>query len=44
MKIVEEILARNPRMKLMMMGDIDQTIFTWRGSDLVELDKFIKGY
>lgn len=27
-----------------MMGDIDQTIYTWRGTDLVELDNFINSY
>jgi ATP-dependent exoDNAse (exonuclease V) beta subunit len=44
MKIVECILDRNPRMKLLLMGDIDQTIYTWRGTDLIALDEFINKY
>lgn len=44
MGIVKSILAKNPNMKLLMLGDIDQTIFTWRGADLIALDNFISEY
>nr|BAJ99097.1 predicted protein [Hordeum vulgare subsp. vulgare] len=44
MSIVKSILAKNPKMKLLMLGDIDQTIFTWRGADLIALDNFISEY
>lgn len=38
MKIVQAILKKNPKMKLLLLGDIDQTIYTWRGTDLIFLD------
>jgi DNA helicase-2/ATP-dependent DNA helicase PcrA len=44
MAIVKCILKKNPKMKLLLLGDIDQTIYTWRGTDLVFLDEFINEY
>lgn len=44
MKIVKAILKKNPKMKLLLLGDIDQTIYTWRGTDLIFLDEFIRDY
>jgi superfamily I DNA/RNA helicase len=31
-------------MRLLLLGDIDQTIYTWRGTDLFYLDDFIEKY
>lgn len=43
-KIIRTILEKNAQMKLLLLGDIDQTIYTWRGADLVYLEELIEEF
>ena len=41
MKMVEAILQRAKGAKLLMVGDFDQNIYEWRGTDLKYLSEYI---
>jgi len=46
MKIIEELMIKNKHndIKLLMFGDFDQNIFTFRGASLVYIQDFLKRY
>jgi superfamily I DNA/RNA helicase len=43
MKIVEALLKRSKKeVKLLMVGDFDQNIYTWRGASIQYIDQFVR--
>lgn len=38
LRMVEALLKRSKEAKLLMVGDFDQNIYTWRGSDIKAID------
>lgn len=41
LRMVEALLKRSKDAKLLMVGDFDQNIYTWRGSDIKAIDEFL---
>lgn len=42
LRMIEALIKRGKKCKLLMVGDFDQNIFTWRGVDLAAINEFLK--
>ena len=43
LRMIDALIKRGKKCKLLMVGDFDQNIFTWRGVDLGTINEFLKG-
>lgn len=38
LKMLETLMSRNEKMRILSLGDFDQNIYTFRGSSIVKID------
>lgn len=44
LKMLEALMSRNEKMRILSLGDFDQNIYTFRGSSIVKIDQFCQNH